>query len=84
MDEQVRKIKFAHERGMEQTKGRKMSATFKEEKQREVKENYKFFQSVLPELLKPHFGETFYEDGMFSILISCRAFGDNTRIPRCS
>lgn len=55
---------------MEQTKGRKMSATFKEEKQREVEENYEFFQSVqsvLPELLKPHFGETFYEDGMFSI-----------------
>ena len=52
---------------MEQTKGRKMSATFKEEKQREVEENFEFFQSVLPELLKPHSGETFYEDGMFSI-----------------
>ena len=68
-----------------------MSVTFKEEKQREVEKNFEFFQSVLPELLESHFGETallrhqkivaffdtaqdahttgetFYEDGMFSI-----------------
>ena len=42
---------------MEQNKDL-MSVTFKEEKQREVEENFEFFQSILPELLKPHFGKT--------------------------
>lgn len=42
---------------MEHNKGT-MSVTFKEEKQREVEENFEFFQSVLPELLESHFGET--------------------------
>ena len=43
---------------MEQSKGRKMSAPFKEEKQREVEKNFEFFQSVLPSLLESYFGET--------------------------
>lgn len=42
---------------MEQNKD-VMSVTFKEEKQREVEKNFELFQSVLPELLESHFGET--------------------------